>query len=192
MKKQLLTSLTIISLFSFNNSALSNEHNVSQHRITPKIPFKTAPKKISYISLSAGIFDVLDDEKSTDLRVEYRSAYSFFGFISPLLALEASADGSTYAGFGLYKDIKIGKKYTITPSLTAGKYTANSGKDLGKDFQLRSQIEFGYTLENENRISLSFSHLSNASTGKHNPGTEIIGLYYHIPFSKFKSVFNSF
>ena len=54
------------------------------------------------------------------------------------------------------------------------------------DFALefRSQIELAVRLENDIRVGVSFSHISNASFGEENPGVESLALTYVIPFWK--------
>ena len=47
--------------------------------------------------------------------------------------------------------------------------------------EFRSQVELGYQFENQSRLSLAFSHISNAELGDDNPGTEVLNLYYHLP-----------
>ena len=59
---------------------------------------------------------------------------------------------------------------------------ALSGKKLGNDLQFRTTIEFSYELNNENRIGLSFGHISNANLGDKNPGVEILSLTYQVPY----------
>ena len=39
-----------------------------------------------------------------------------------------------------------------------------------------------YELNNNNRIGISFSHISNANLGDKNPGVEILSFSYHIPY----------
>ena len=46
------------------------------------------------------------------------------------------------------------------------------------------QTALAYEFENNNRLGLSFSHTSNAGLGDSNPGTEVLGLYWHVPLNQ--------
>ena len=63
-----------------------------------------------------------------------------------------------------------------------GYFDEGSGKKLGHNIEFRTSLEVSYELENNNRIGLSISHISNANIGDKNPGAEIISLSYQIPF----------
>ena len=137
-----------------------------------------------FFGLSIGYYNVLDNnDHATDFRLEYRPATSLvFKNLRPWTGLEITTHGSLWAGGGLLYDINLGKNLYLTPSFGAGYYAHGKGdKNLSHPVQFRSQIELAYALKNESRISLAFSHLSNAHLGKHNPGTEVLSLYYHYP-----------
>ena len=87
-----------------------------------------------------------------------------------------------YAYLGLRKNYFLSNKWNLTPSLAAGYYGQGSSKDLGSHFQFRSQLELSFNLENEKRIGISYSHISNANLATHNPGTESIVISFINPF----------
>ncbi len=58
----------------------------------------------SYLSLGLGIYDVLDDDEAADVRVEYRHSDALFWKIKPWGGLEATTDGSIWAGAGVLAD----------------------------------------------------------------------------------------
>ncbi|MBO6784517.1 MAG: acyloxyacyl hydrolase, partial [Alphaproteobacteria bacterium] len=62
-------------------------------------------------------------------------------------------------------------------------YADGNGKDLGHTIEFRSQLEIGYRFDDRSRLSFAVSHISNASLGDSNPGTEIATIYYHIPIN---------
>ena len=144
-----------------------------------------APAKADgdYVSLFLGEYDVFDDHDALDCRAEYRWSEPLFWQISPYAGLEITADGTVWGGVGLYSDFFVTDHTYITPSFAIGLYN-QGGSDLDLDYPLefRSQIEIGYQFENYHRISLGLSHTSNGSLGNHNPGTEVLGIYYHIPW----------
>ena len=139
----------------------------------------------SYLSLGVGYFDVVqEDNEAVGFRLEYRHGQPLF-FLKPWLGLEVTSDGSFYGLGGLLVDLGIGERVAVTGSLGAGAYSKGDGKDLGHTIEFRSQIEVAYRFDNASRLGIAFSHISNASIGEDNPGTEILSLYYHLPISTF-------
>ena len=143
-----------------------------------------AQDKISdRLAVFIGGFDILDqDDESVDLRAEYRWGYKLWNLFHPFMGIEASTDGALYFLGGLLWDYKWNDHWFISPSMGAGYYKDGSGLDLGYGLQFRSQFEMGYEFENGHRLSGAISHISNADLGDHNPGAEVIGIYYSVPF----------
>ena len=50
--------------------------------------------------------------------------------------------------------------------------------------EFRSQIELATRFDDRSRLGLAFSHISNASVGERNPGTEILTLTYMVPVER--------
>lgn len=141
-----------------------------------------------FLGLSLGYYDILDDQDGVDIRAEYRPHTDIvFKGLKPWIGLEATFKGTLWAGAGLLYELNLTPKWHIIPSFGAGLYHAGT-RDLNLDntIQFRSQIEIARTLENDSRISLSFSHMSNAGLGNHNPGTEVLSLGWQIPINKLK------
>lgn len=135
----------------------------------------------SLISFGVGAYDVNDDDTTADFRLEYRHGKPLFWQVKPWFGAEATAEGSVWGGGGVLVDINVGDVY-FTPNFGAGLYgQGGSDKDLGSAIEFRSQIEAGYKFQNEHRVGVAFGHISNASIDDHNPGTEILNLYYHVP-----------
>lgn len=136
----------------------------------------------NYLSLGAGYYDIMDDDGAADFRVEYRSGEKYFWLIQPWGGVEFTAEGTIWAGAGALANIPIQPNIYLTPSFGAGLYTEGaSDKDLDFPIEFRSQIEAAYQFPGNRRIGLAFSHTSNMSLGDSNPGTETLGLYYHVP-----------
>ena len=149
-----------------------------------------------------GIYDVkLDGSKTNDaldLRFERRFDRTIldigpeednFFFLKPFIGFESTSDSATYFLAGIYLEDNLGELFRgkknnliFTPSFGAGYYDDGSGKKLGNDIQFRTSFEISYELENKNRIGFSISHISNANLGDKNPGVEIIGISYQIPY----------
>ncbi len=149
-----------------------------------------------------GIYDIKFDgsekNQAVDFRYEYRSNESLFDigpaeddffFLKPFFGFEFTNDSASYFLTGIYFEDNLGElfegnksKYFFTPSFGAGIYDDGSGKKLGNDLQFRTSFEISYELKNNNRVGVSFSHISNANLGDKNPGVEILSFSYHIPF----------
>jgi len=136
-----------------------------------------------FLAIGGGWYDWNDDKDAFDLRVEYRSGYKLAGIVKPWFGVEATTDQAVYGVGGILVDLYFGRRWVFTPSFGVGAYADGSGKDLGHTIEFRSQLEFGYRFDDRSRVSLAVSHISNASLGDNNPGTEIATIYYHIPFS---------
>ncbi|MCB9991405.1 MAG: acyloxyacyl hydrolase [Rhodospirillales bacterium] len=149
--------------------------------------FAAAPAKAEgdLLSLGIGWYDINDNEGATDFRVEYRWDRPLVWVIEPWAGGEVTSDGAVYGVAGILADIQAGDGFVITPSFGAGLYGDGDGKDLGNTIEFRSQLELGWEFQNSSRVGVAFGHISNASLGDRNPGTEILNVYYHVPVEWF-------
>lgn len=138
----------------------------------------------NYISLSTGYFDILDDNNAADFRVEIRSNDRLpIPHLKPWLGLELTSTATLWAGGGFLLDWNIIDRIYLIPNIGVGYYAQGScDKELGFPIQFRSQLEAAYKFKNDHRVGISFGHISNASLDNNNPGTEILNLYWHVPF----------
>jgi hypothetical protein len=144
-------------------------------------PAWAAEQEPALVALGLGYYDInLRDDEAVDFRLEYRPDLALW-VIKPWVGLEATSDGALYGLGGLLADIALGPSVRLTPSIGVGAYHDGGGKDLGHTVEFRSQVELSYRFEGGRRLGLAFGHISNASLGKDNPGTEILTLYYMIP-----------
>lgn len=126
--------------------------------------------------------------ESADFRLEYRFGYSLIPFIEPwanlkpFLGAEATSDGALFGHAGLMLEFPIGS-FFITPSANISAYNRGGGKDQGSVLMFRTMLELGYQFENRSRVSVQYSHISDADLTHHNPGANLIGVYYHLPAS---------
>ena len=135
----------------------------------------------SFLTFGIGYYDInKQDNTAADFRLEYRHGEKFWIF-KPWVGVEATSDGAFYGAAGILIDVFLGDRVVLTPSFGAGYYADGGGKDLGHEIEFRSQIELGYRFDNRARLSLAFSHISNASIGDENPGVEILNVYYSLP-----------
>ena len=133
------------------------------------------------LSGGVGWYDFkLQDDEAVDFRLEYRHGEDFL-WLKPWGGLEVTSDGGVWGGVGVLVDITFFDSVVLTGSFAPGLYEEGKGKDLGNTIEFRSQVELGYQFENQSRLSLAISHISNAHLSDDNPGTEVLNLYYHLP-----------
>ena len=128
----------------------------------------------------AGLFD---RHQELYWNMEYRPAFRFYHF-GPWLSFGTGKSHEFYAGLGILIDFELGHNWVFTPGFGGGYYNAASGLDLGFDAEFRSGLELSKRFANGQRLCLVFSHISNGSLGRHNPGSETLGLNYLIPFDR--------
>ena len=149
-----------------------------------------------------GVYDVKFDGSSsnyaTDLRYERRFDNTIvhigpeqdnFFYLKPFAGIELTSDSAFYLIGGIYLEDNIGdlfsgkdNNWNFTPSFGVGYYDEGNGKKLGNKIEFRTTLEFSYQLVNNDRIGISFGHISNANIGDKNPGVEIISISYQKPF----------
>ena len=149
-----------------------------------------------------GYYNIKFDGSSTNEALDYRyerrfdnslyeigpSSYEFFD-IKPFAGIEGTSDSAYFLIAGVYLDDNVGILFTgkqsnfiLTPSFGAGIYNDGDGKKLGNAIEFRTTLEISYQLKSNNRIGLSFGHISNANLGANNPGVEILSLSYQLAY----------
>ena len=155
-----------------------------------------------YDVFGIGVYDVKFDGSSSNLSTDFRYERRFdntlveigpkednFFYLKPFTGIEITSDSAIYLLSGIYLEDNLGQlikgeenKWSFTPSFGFGYYDDGDGKKLGNKIEFRTTLEFSFQLENNNRIGISFGHISNANIGNKNPGVEIISLSYQKPF----------
>jgi len=155
-----------------------------------------------YDVFGVGLYDLKFDgsqtNQATDFRYERRFDNSLFEIgpksdnffnLKPFAGFEITSNSANYFLAGIYLEDNIGTLFTgdssnfiFTPSFGAGYYDDGDGKDLGSNIEFRTTLEVSYQLKNENRIGLSFGHISNANIGDKNPGVEVLSFSYQIAY----------
>lgn len=135
-----------------------------------------------FISIAGGWYDFnRKKDEGGEFRIEYRSDYKLWIF-KPFGSFAATTQGQTFTGGGVLIDVFFGRRWVMTPSISANFYTGeNSKQDLGYPLEFRSQLEMAYRFDDRSRLGLALSHYSNAGLGSENPGTETVSLYYSFP-----------
>lgn len=135
----------------------------------------------AFVTFAGGWFDMnRQKEQAGEFRLEYRHDKKFWLF-KPFVGAMGTTEGATYAYAGVLIDVYLGRRWVVTPSFAPGYYRRGDGYDLGHAVEFRSQLEVAYRFDNRTRLGVSFSHMSNASLGDNNPGTESLMLNISVP-----------
>lgn len=134
-----------------------------------------------FLTVAVGAYDLVqDNNQAAEFRAEYRSDKKIWIF-KPFVGAMGTTDSAFYGYGGILVDLFFGRRWVLTPSFAAGYYEKGNGLDLGHELEFRSSIELSYRFDNRTRLGVSFYHLSNASIGSDNPGTEVLSIVYSIP-----------
>ena len=137
------------------------------------------------IAVYVGKFSALRDTNSESVEgaVEYRFKDQWYG-LRPAVGIMANTDSALYGYAGIDWDLPIRaiRPFYITPGVKVGGYAQGDSKDLGYGVEFRDSIEVAYRFNDGERLGAYLTHMSNASLGNSNPGTEMIGAVYSHPF----------
>jgi lipid A 3-O-deacylase len=147
-------------------------------------PARAADHHIDYLAVQAGAYDmgVFDggNELSAGFGLEYRAGFSVF-YVHPFLGVMGTTDSVFYGYGGILIDIPIGGGFYFTPSGALGGYNRGDGQNLGFPLEFRTGLELTYRFEHDARLGLMFHHISNASLGGSNPGSESLFVTFAYP-----------
>ncbi|HEX3128081.1 MAG TPA: acyloxyacyl hydrolase [Thermoanaerobaculia bacterium] len=137
------------------------------------------------VAANAGTFEVLDSVSAYEMGWEVRFAPRRFRLLPrwapdlmPTAGVMASSRGVIYSYAGFRFEVPLGRRWVLSPGTAAGLYYRDRGKNLGGALEFRSHVELSFRLPWEDRIGVSFYHLSNANLFDFNPGTESAVLTY--------------
>lgn len=137
-----------------------------------------------FFVFGAGYFDINDDMDAVEFRAEYHSDIKLLWIFKPFAGLMGTSDEAFYGYGGIKIDVFFGRRIVLTPSFALGYYEDGDGKDLGYPLEFRSSIELAYRFDDRSRLGLSLYHISNASLGDSNQGTEVLSLSYSLPIHR--------
>jgi hypothetical protein len=136
------------------------------------------------LAIYGGAFSVVrDSDKETGMAgIEYRFKDQWNG-LRPTIGGFVNADSASYGYAGAYWDLPLNTApFVISPGFAVGGYHQGASKDLGHGIEFRSTLEVSYKFQNAQRLGVQIAHLSNASLGDSNPGTETLEAVYSHPF----------
>lgn len=136
-------------------------------------------KEKDLLYLASGFNDIKKQHPTTEFRIEYKFHQKLW-VIKPVVGFSITTKTQTYAYGGFSLDFLF-KHLAIAPNFAAGYYNKGSGKDLGYPLEFRTGIEVAIVFKNQLRTGIHFSHTSNASIGRKNPGLETLVFLIAIP-----------
>lgn len=143
------------------------------------LPSISFAEQESQIALSAGAFEVFDDNTAAEVGVEYRFAPQASAFnLIPTLGATLTSDGGYWGYAGVRYDFYLNPNWILTPHFAVAAYEQGGGVDLGYDIEFRTGAELAYQFSDKSRLGLGLYHLSNANLGENNPGAESLILSY--------------
>lgn len=159
LAEMLLVGLMALS-FTAAAQAVTSEAN--QHRV----------------AVGGGVWEALEH-----MDIYYaQAAYEFAEFeplwgIRPTLLGMVSDDGEYYAAAGWLKEFEIAERWDWGFGNVVGYHSDND--HLGHHLEFYSRIFVNYDVQQDAFVRLEFGHISNASIGDRNPGTETLTLTYN-------------
>jgi hypothetical protein len=135
----------------------------------------------SRLEIAAGAFNAIDQGRSPPAAAAQVELSLDLGLpLDAALGIEANASGGAYAYAGASHDFRLGR-WVVTPLAGVGRYWRGSGKDLGSPLEFRLSAGVARETPSGIRVGVKFVHLSNAYTGRINPGDEELLLAWSAP-----------
>lgn len=155
-----------------------------------KNPYDAPGQNGAYLTGYAGVYNVFSDHDTADRKrtgvggMEYRFAPIWGYGIRPTIGALVDFKGDAYGYGGFTMDVPLYQdRLWFIPGAAVGAYEHNNGRDLGGALEFRTSAELAYRFDNNQRLGVVISHLSNANIYNENPGTEMITANYSIPIS---------
>jgi lipid A 3-O-deacylase len=139
----------------------------------------------SFISVGAGVYDMLHNFTTGEATVEYRFGTKLWIF-KPFVGVMGTAKSAFYGYGGFLVDIYLGNRWVFMPNAAVGYYDDGNGKVLGSHTEFRTGAELAYRFDDRSRLGVTFHHISNAGIGQHNPGEEEMTVVFSLPFTLLK------
>jgi hypothetical protein len=142
---------------------------------SPVVSAAGETKAESELVLVGGVADLRKSDKLPFGVVQLRLKENYRG-VHPYANVGWGGGGNGYAGAGLLYNFEMPRRLRLTLGTGPGYYRhAGNHSNLGYAVEFYSWVELS-ALVMDRRIGLSFGHLSNASLGSRNPGTEDVSL----------------
>ena len=156
------------------------------------LSFDASAKDSSRFSVGVGIFNYMEDgtephkDQSQMINLEVHSGRKMFNLIKPFAGFLGTNANTYYAygGFGIDGYYGKRKNFVMTPSVACGYYKDGNEIKAGNPLEFYIGIDVFYRFKNKARLGVGIFHISNADSGKKNPGSETLVLKYQIPFGR--------
>lgn len=153
------------------------------------ISVEAKSKDSARFSVGLGIFNYMEDgspphnDQSGMMNFEIHSGKKMFNLIKPFAGFLGTNENAYYAygGFGIDGYYGKRKNFVVTPSLACGYYKDGNEIKAGNPLEFYIGIDMFYRFKNNARFGVGIFHISNADSGKKNPGSETLVLKYQIP-----------
>lgn len=134
------------------------------------------------VILNAGVYDLVSHRTQyLEGRIEYRFGHGLadgdgsFRGLKPLVGFMINGKGANFAYAGLAAPFQFaGGAWEFTPAAGMGSYQRGKGIDLGANFEFHLALGLSYRILPGARIGVAVDHISNAGTGRINPGINSI------------------
>lgn len=137
------------------------------------------PTERHRLALFTGATQIFDSDIDAVFGVELHPGWRWHGFGS-WASLCVGNETGLYASAGILYPFLLSEKWRLTPRFGFG-YFKEHKLELGSDLEFRSGIELSREFQRGYRIGISLAHISNASIGDVNPGTEAICVSFSLP-----------
>ncbi len=142
----------------------------------------------SSVVVGYGVAGVFNAQKASGALFEWRSG-AFWRSLRGWASANVATQGAYYAGVGLYYGVPLGRRWEVGISSGPGYFRPDRRLNLGDSIEFRSHVECSFRLGSDQRIGLRFGHISNASLGRANPGSEFIQLTWQMPVERVGALF---
>lgn len=133
------------------------------------------------VRMGVSWFDLEGDRSSTALEFSFRPTLELPLDARLQFGAMGNGDGAFYAYGGITRALHLGE-FRLSPSISVGLYQRGESLDLGSPLEFRSGLLLDRRVLREHRLGLFVYHLSNAGLADRNPGVEILGVGYVIPW----------
>jgi len=149
--------------------------------------------RVNRIVFGGGLYNVIDDgEKDPEdtFRLEARLPGIPVWKMHPWMGIEVVDAEFGWIGAGLEADIELLDWLVLTLQTGIGYFDDGDKGNIARPYnpesgiEFRHQVELAYRTENDWRVGLAFSHMSNTGLNDtFNPGIESVTLNLHMPMN---------
>lgn len=124
--------------------------------------------------------NIARDRTEPGVSIELRSK-PYFGGLRAWTCVFGADDRVRYYGVGAAYHRYVGHQIELGVSFGSGYFKGSQDFDLGYKLEFKTGIELTRIFKSGQKLGLGFGHVSNASLGRRNPGTEYAQVSWHLP-----------